>query len=150
YAPMQMQQERRQRGITLVITGVGGELFKDFWWLQDFPFYSKSRSNLDKLYRLRVAPHEPEHGYLTGVYLQISREYRHTFVKRASTLRAASNTKTYDRVYYSRMGDIAGRLMSNHMPIVHSYAPYLDPDMAAIGYDLRRFQRFFCNFHRHT
>src|ERR1700734_3136684 len=39
HAPLQNQRERRARGATLMITGAGGELLKDFWWLQDFPFY---------------------------------------------------------------------------------------------------------------
>lgn len=34
------QRERQKRNIDLIITGVAGELYKDFWWQQDFPFYT--------------------------------------------------------------------------------------------------------------
>ncbi len=38
---------RLHRGVSLKLSGEGGELYKDFWWLQDFPFYRKKRANLD-------------------------------------------------------------------------------------------------------
>src|SRR5205085_4578813 len=51
--PLQLQQDRAARGITLAISGAGGELFKDFWWLQDFPFYARKKPNLERLYAMR-------------------------------------------------------------------------------------------------
>ena len=45
----QLQRDRKQRGITLSISGPGGEFFKDYWWLQDFPFYNRSMTNITKL-----------------------------------------------------------------------------------------------------
>ncbi|MDX1439979.1 MAG: hypothetical protein R3284_08765, partial [Rubricoccaceae bacterium] len=50
------QQARVDRGVTFILSGVAGELFGDFFWLQDFPFYRLKKSNISRLYDLRLAP----------------------------------------------------------------------------------------------
>ncbi len=42
----QLQRDRISRGVSLVMSGTGGELFKDFWWLQDFPSTAGNRKSL--------------------------------------------------------------------------------------------------------
>src|SRR5213083_71830 len=60
-----------------------------------------------------------------------------------------TNTQTYDRIYYYvKMRDVAGRFFSNHINVLQCYAPYLEPEIAAIGYHLPRMTRFFNRFHR--
>ncbi len=145
----QMQSERVRRGITLMLTGVGGELFKDFWWLQDFPLYSRPRPNLERLYNMRMVPIPPEHAYLSEPYAEISRRYGARFVKRLSEYAVKGNTQTYDQIYYRvKMRDLIGRFISNHIRLLPCYAPYLEPSAASIGYHLPRRDRFFENFHR--
>jgi Asparagine synthase len=151
HQPLQAQQQRRSRGITLMATGVGGELFKDFWWLQDFPFYSRKTSNLERLYDYRIVPLEPRHDYLAGEYASISRQFKQKALHVLSHYTAETNTQTYDRIYYyMKMRDVAGRFLSNHVDVLQCYAPYLEPETAAIGYHLPRSKRFFNRFHRET
>jgi hypothetical protein len=149
HGPLQNQRERRARGATLMITGAGGELFKDFWWLQDFPFYRRHAANLERLYSTRIVPVEPRHDYLAEPYADMSRRLRSTYLQRLTGYVAEGNTQTYDRIYYFvKMPDVVGRLMSNHAWLLHCHAPYLEPEIAAVGYKLPRSTRFFNLFHR--
>jgi len=146
-----MQNERVHRGITLMLTGVGGELFKDFWWLQDFPFYSRKRPNLERLYAVRIAPTGLDHTFLLEPYAEFSRNYATRFVQKLSDYVVDGNTQTYDQIYYRvKMRDLVGRFVSNHIRFLPCYAPYLEPTAASIGYHLPRRDRFFENFHRRT
>jgi hypothetical protein len=149
HGPLQNQRERKARGATLMVTGAGGELFKDFWWLQDFPFYRRSTPHLKRLYATRIVPVALRHVCLAEPYAGVSRRLRRTYLHRLAAYEADNNTQTYDRIYYFvKMSDVVGRLMSNHAWLLHCYAPYLEPEIATVGYRLPRSMRFFNWFHR--
>jgi Asparagine synthase len=146
---IQLQEDRCRRGVTLSLSGTGGELFKDFWWLQDFPWYARKQPNINRLFHTRIAPVEPDHTYLAGPYRQISEQYGKRFCDRLSKYVVRGNTQTYDRIYYElKMRDYAGRSLSSHLGLLKCYAPYLDRELAAIGYNLPRHIRAFNVFHR--
>jgi asparagine synthetase B (glutamine-hydrolysing) len=147
--PLQLQRDRVSRGVTLAVSGAGGELFKDFWWLQDFPLYSRPKPNLERLYAMRIAPAEPEHSLLSDEYQMISRRYRERLLNAFSSYTVAGNTQTYDRIYYAfKMREFAGRFLTNSARLLQVHAPYLDHEAARIGYGMRRSERFFNNYHR--
>ena len=151
HRPFQLHTHRRDRGVSLSLSAAGGELFKDFWWLQDFPWYARKVPNIERLYATRIVPVEPPHWYLTKDYRKLSEQYRGRFCDRLSKYAVRGNTQTYDRIYYElKMRDYAGRFLTNHMGLVHCYAPYLDREVAAIGYNLPRHIRAFNIFHRQT
>ena len=58
---------RIARGVDVIVHGNGGELFKDQYSYQDFPFYGRSHSNLEKYYSLRVVPISVPPSYLNFV-----------------------------------------------------------------------------------
>jgi hypothetical protein len=149
HGPLQNQRKRKARGATLMITGAGGELFKDFWWLQDFPFYRQRTSHIGRLYSMRIVPVAPRHDYFAEPYANVSRCLRRTYLQRLAGYASPTNTQTYDRIYYYvKMRDVVGRMMSNHAWLLHCYAPYLEPEIATVGYRLPRSMRFFNSFHR--
>lgn len=149
HGPLQVQEDRRRRGITLMISGVGGELFKDFWWLQDFPFYGWKRPDLAKLYVYRIAPKALRHDYIASRYQAISRNHLARFLIDAQRFVADRNTSTYDQLYYYvKMRDLVGRFVSNHISVLTPYAPYLEIHAARVGYHLPPTKRFFNRFHR--
>jgi hypothetical protein len=148
---MQLHRARAARGITLALSGAGGELFKDFWWLQDFPLYSRHRPNLDRLYAFRLANNELQHAYLTGRNRSLSLTYRERLLQRLSRYASGSNTQTYDRIYYSfKMQGLAGRFLSNGLACLNMYAPYLEREAVRAGYNMERGKRFFNRYHRRT
>jgi hypothetical protein len=48
------------------------------------------------------------------------------------------------------MADVNGRFVSNHVQLLQCYLPFLEPQIAAVGYRLPRGTRFFNRFHRQT
>jgi hypothetical protein len=63
----------------------------------------------------------------------------------------SGNTQTYDNIYQSvKMPDLNGRFVSNHLPLLRCYLPFLEPQIAAVGFRLPRNARFFNRFHRKT
>jgi hypothetical protein len=147
----QMRSERLQRGISLVVSGVGGELLKDFWWLQDLPLYARSKSDVAKLYGFRIAPMALQHSFLSEQYRATSLSYSERTLSKLSEYVVPGNTQTYDQIYYSyKMRECAGRAITNNLHEMVCYAPYLERDVVAFGYQLPRGRRFFNNFHRQT
>jgi asparagine synthetase B (glutamine-hydrolysing) len=145
----QLQEDRKRRGVTLSLSGTGGELYKDFWWLQDFPWYARKQPNIKKLFHTRIAPVEPHHEYLAGPYRQISEQHGRRFCDRLSKYAVRGNTQTYDRIYYEvKMRDYAGRSLSSHLRLLKCCAPFLDRELVAVGYNLPRHIRAFNGFHR--
>lgn len=139
---------RRSRGVTLSLSGAGGELYKDFWWLQDFPLYCRKRPNLARLFDLRMAGGDI-HSYLTSRYYEYSQRSRQRNLDKLSALQVTGNTQTYDRIYYQvKMRDYAGRFLTNHCTLMPCYAPYLERELVSIGYNLPRYTRAFNGFHR--
>jgi Asparagine synthase len=149
HRPIQLQQDRQRRGIEVALSGAGGELFKDFWWLQDFPLYRRRRSSLQRLYAFRLVAIEPQHSYLARRYRAVSKTYRSRTLLRLSRYIAETNTQTYDRIYYFfKMREFAGRFLTNSLQYLEVYAPYLERDAVRVGYGLSRGQRFFNRYHR--
>ncbi len=143
------QSWRRKNQYDLAITGVGGELYKDFWWQQDFPFYQKNHSNLDRLVQMRMYPvllpeewfgkemHTEAHNFISGF-----KSYLKLFVQ-------DSNTQTYDQIYYhlriKEQISVFSHASAEFLPV---WSPLLEPELLMIGYNLKRRDRFFNRFHR--
>jgi len=146
---IQLQKERKKRGISLSVSGAGGELYKDFWWLQDFPFYSRPEPRIERLYSMRIASHGLQHYLLGDRYRLISEWYPKHILDRLWEYAVPGNTKTYDRIYYYfKLRGYAGRFITSSLRVLRVGMPYLDTDAVRIGYNLPRSQRFFNRFHR--
>lgn len=145
----QLQKDRKQRGITVSVGDAGGELYRDSWWLRDFPFHSNKEPQMERLYSLRLAPEPFEHYLLGARYCLLSEWYRENVLEHLWQYAVPGNTKTYDRInYYFRLRTHAGSLVSGGPHEVKVVMPYLDVEAVRIGYGLPRRDRFFNRFHR--
>lgn len=144
-----LSRERSARGIGLTISGLGGELYKEFYWLQDFPFYSRKRANLGRLFDLRFLPIRCPDGYFTEDYAQANRSLRQTILQDLRRYTLASNTQTYDNIYFEvKAKTVAGRSITTSSHLIPAYAPLLELDLVRHGFRLPRSQRFFDRWHR--
>jgi hypothetical protein len=145
----QLIQQRKERGFDLQITGAGGELYKDFWWLQDLPFYRKKNANLEKLYRLRIEPVFFPHHYLGDKTIAISRHLKDQILKQLQGYLLGTNTQTYDNIYYQyKIQAHTGAYVTIGSQIIDTYAPLVELDLVRLGFSLKRRERFFNHFHR--
>ena len=145
----QLQKDRKMRGIDTLISGVGGEIFKDYWWLHDFPFYKKKKADIEKFIHLRIMPNSPIDKLLTHDFAKASRSLRKTLVDLFSRYILETNTRTYDNIFFNLiMSNMAGRILTSHCRHLKCHAPYLDPEIFKIGFNLPRRMRLYNLFHR--
>jgi len=146
---LQHQRNRANRKIDLMISGVGGEIFKDFFWVQDFPFYNKKHANIERLFNLRIRPIAPKHSYFSNEYVKRSKGFRNDFLRDLAFLLQNTNTKTYDNIFFKcRWKERAGRFTTNNNKILKCYTPFLDIDLVRIAVNLPRRKRLKDGFHR--
>lgn len=151
YSALQLQRERVQRGITLMLSSNGGELYRDDWWLQDFPFYARKKANVERFCTYRLLFKEPDHSFLAGHYREISRGYRQRLLKDVSRYIVPGNTQTYDRIVFQfRIRDLVGRYVTNHTHLLRCYPPFVERDALIVGYNLPRSKRLFDYYVRKT
>jgi hypothetical protein len=145
----QFAHERRLRGITLAISGVGGELWKDFWWLQDFPFLSGS-PNFPWLYATRIEPRPPGRSMFTPAFTGVFEEARDEYLAAMSRYSGLTKTAAYDSVYaFLRVPFVTGPWVSAATRAgLPTLCPLLDPDGVRYAMRMRVRDRLFARWHR--
>lgn len=145
----QFQKSRMERGIDTMISGVGGEILKDFMWLQDFPFYSKKSSNIERMLDMRIMSFEPMHFMFAENLSETYKMMRSRMIQELSQYLLETNTKTYDNIYINYIiKGVLSRILTSNSFFLKCYAPFLDLDIVKIGFNLSRGLRFFNMYHR--
>ncbi len=143
-------KQRKKRNVDIFISGVAGELYKEFWWTQDFPFYNSKKIRLDRLYDYRIEGKKFPHNILGPAIKELSFKTKDIIINSLKKFILETNTKTYDNIYYNyKMYAHA----STYLTIVNNncfmaYAPLMELDLTKIGFHLKRHERFFNFFHR--
>lgn len=143
------QSWRKGQNYDLVITGVAGELYKDFFWQQDFPFYTSKKHHFERLNRLRMYPSMIAEKWIGEKLREEYTTFQKKFISGLKSHKKQLNTQTYDQIYYNirvkETSSALSKMSSSYLPV---YSPLLDPELLRIGYNLKRRHRFFNNFHR--
>lgn len=146
----QMNKERKSRGVEIQLGGSGGELYKDFWWLQDFPFYNRSKSNIPKLYDQRYESMRFDHNLFGGKLYTYSLNLRSAFIEKLERYKLATNSQTYDNIIQNTRGKVStGVYVSAAANYFLSYAPLMEYELIKIGFSAKRRDRFYNRLHRH-
>jgi len=144
----QHNRRRIARGATVAINGDAGNFYKDFLWMQDFPFYHRKRSNLGRLYDFRIVAVPFPGKALAPDYRPASRDLRSRVLAGLEDYVDSTNTRTYDRIsYYVKTQGGTGQFFTLSSMIPY-YIPLLEPDMVRTGFHLPRFGRYFNRFQR--
>ncbi|MCA9151910.1 MAG: hypothetical protein KDA92_21555, partial [Planctomycetales bacterium] len=147
----QLSEQRSQRGITLSLKGSGGELFKDFFWTQDFPFYRSKQTRMDRLNRVRLEFELFTSDTLTDdAMTSFSALRRSRVAKLESQYRQPINTQSYDHVYfYERVQTWNSRMITScQRPDVSIHSPLSELLVAQLGFQAPRTKRFYNRYHR--
>ncbi len=140
--------ERKARGISLSISGLGGELWKDFWWMQDFPNLFGA-PNFNRLYRMRIEPKPPLTGHFhdsfVREFIDAKRDYLDAMQAQFGQL---PKTRAYDGVYeWLRLPAVAGPVVTASVKEgVPIFCPLVDPDGASAP--MCKADRLFSRWHR--
>ncbi|WP_421773000.1 asparagine synthase-related protein [Gracilimonas sp.] len=147
----EVQWWRKQKGYDLAITGVGGELYKDFWWQQDFPFYNSKKTRFNRLLNVRFNRASIPGDWLAGEVRSLVEEDEQKLLDKMFELKTPLNTRTYDQIYFHlKIKEQISVLSHAANSIIPTYSPLLEEELLSVGYNLPRSQRFFNRFHRHV
>ena len=145
---LQHNRQRIARGASVAITGDAGNFYKDFLWMQDFPFYNRKRSNLPRLYDFRIVAMPFPEKALAPAYRPASRDLRSRVLAGLEDYVDSSNSRTYDKIsYYVKTQGGTGQFFTLSS-IIPYYVPLLEPDVVRTGFHLPRFGRYFNRFQR--
>ncbi len=141
---------RKQNNYSLSISGAGGEIYKDFPWMQDFPFFNKKHSNFNRYYNFRFCPIEPIHSVLAGRFYDASKGFKSFVIQEWKEIFLQStNSQSYDNIYSNyKWPAFAGRYITSTSKMVSCYAPLLELDLAKFTFALPRGKRLFNQLHR--
>lgn len=144
-----LAENRVNRNIDVQLSGIGGEAYKDAWWLQDFPFYNSKKINIKKLIKSRVFfSISNRHLYSDNVQKNALQLFDQMY-DHMNMFKLESNTQTYDNIAYNyRILRNSSRYLQTYNKILLSYAPLLELNLMRTAFDLPRNQRFFNLFHR--
>lgn len=145
-----LARDRVSRGMRLSVSGTAGELLKDFWWIQDLPFWWSRKANIRRLYRLRMETITfPDH-WMAEKYRNINVTFVEKKIDEMSLLTQETNTKTYDMIYYRyRVPPIFGAFVSANARLgLRTICPYLDPKVVKFGLEAPRLHRLAAGIHR--
>ncbi|MDB3936349.1 hypothetical protein N9383_06485 [Granulosicoccus sp.] len=104
---MQYQTDRHARGVELTLKGLGGELYRDFIWVQDFPFYKSTNTNIKKMHRLRMEMIQLNGSLLTDQFEDWGSKARQLRLDKMSSMSLGINTQSYDSIHASQYLQIA-------------------------------------------
>jgi hypothetical protein len=146
----QLTRSRQERGITLILAGIGGELWKDILWLQDFPFLS-GPPDLERLYRMRLEPRPVSAGPFAPPFAALFEAARGDYL---ATIKehfgALPRTAAYDSVYaFQRIPYTAGPSVTAgiHMGLP-TFSPLYDLEGALTSMRKPARTRLFARWHR--
>lgn len=141
--------DRQNRGISLQLTGIGGEGFKDFHWLQDFPFLWNKKTNVERYYDLRVAVTAFPHELFGNDLRAISENTRARHIKTLQNLALETNTRSLDNIYVNFICQgFPSANLAARSEYVTAYAPLMEPEALRFAFQLPRSKRVFAQYHR--
>lgn len=141
---------RRARGIETLVHGGGGEVFRDYFFAHDFPFYGTRRTNFERYYDLRIATVRWPEQYFGPAYRPLIAAAREASLRQFADWQAERNHLSCNRVaYFLRAPEFFGPFFSSYVDLgVEVVAPFLDYDVAMAGMRLSPWQGFYNRWHR--
>ena len=150
HLPWRHALARLARGIQVMAHGGGGEHFRDHYFIQDFPFYGRRRTNFERYHDLRLAPVALPEAYFTRHSAGLVTAARAKALARLEPYRSGTNNESYNRAaYHLRTPEFHGTYFSSY--INHGLdvaAPLLDHRNTHVGFRLPPWQGFFNLWHR--
>lgn len=145
---------RKKLGYNLRITGDGGVLHKDWWWIQDIPFYNKKLNEkkllklLSKFYDQRIAFLKTSTTIFSEDLKKAVEKQKQLFINKCTLLSRKINTETYDMLYFHLSGSKRSLTYNFSASKIDWYAPLWERELVRFSYHLPRIKRFNNNYQR--
>jgi hypothetical protein len=129
YAPILWAQEHKAAGSSCSVGGLGGEIYRDFWWIQEV-FCTRRPANLDRLINMRVLQYEYDCSLFSRQWkpgmMNVKNLIKKTYLDALSDmdLENSYNTLQIDNLYFrEKVRRWAGRTISSSNQIIAVLAP---------------------------
>lgn len=129
YAPILWAQEFKAKRHSYSINGLGGELYRDFWWVQEL-FCSKKPANLDRLIDARVLQYEYDYSIFSENWKKKMSKVKDILKNKYKAVNSDMNSfRTYntlqiDNIYFrQKIRRWAGRTISSSNLLIKTVAP---------------------------
>ena len=129
YAPILYANEIKAQNHSLALNGLGGELYRDFWWIQEI-LCSKKPANYERLVETRVLQYEYNYSIFSDKWLNemdgLSGLYKRKYMDTNADmdLNKTYNTLQIDSIYFrQKIRRWAGRTISTSNQIIRAIAP---------------------------
>lgn len=129
YAPILYAQYFKKQNFDISVNGLGGELYRDFWWLQEF-LYARKPANLSRLIHSRILQYEYDYSIFSEhwkkLLLYLDQIFLNNFQQTIADmdLRNSYNTLQIDNIYFrEKIRKWAGRLISSSNQILQTVSP---------------------------
>jgi len=129
YAPILRANELKAENHSLALNGLGGELYRDFWWIQEV-LCSQKPANYERLVETRVLQYEYNNSVFSDKWRKemkelsglLKRKYMDT--NAGMDLNNMYNTLQIDSIYFrQKIRRWAGRTISTSNQIIRAVAP---------------------------
>ncbi len=129
YAPILYAQEYKARYYSYSLNGLGGELYRDFWWIQEI-YSSRRPAHINRLIDTRILQYEYDYSIFSGNWITLMHDVKSS-LKAAFEASLADmnlcttyNTLQIDNLYYrQKIRRWAGRTMSSSNQYINTIAP---------------------------
>lgn len=129
YAPILFAQEYKNIKFDYSLNGLAGELYRDFWWIQDFP-YKRIKADINKLVNTRVLQYEYDNSIFSGEIKRTIKNINHFLYNKYSQtnseeeIKKSFNTSQIDNIYFrQKIRRWAGRTISTSNQLIRTFAP---------------------------
>lgn len=145
---------RKKLKYNVRITGDGGVLHKDWWWIQDIPFYKKKIKEKDleafltRFYYQRIEFLNLSPNILSNKLQTVFDQQKSEFIKNCIPFCKNINSQTYDMLYFYVSG--SKRSLNYNFGAKHLdwYAPLWERELVRYSYNLPRLKRFNNNYQK--
>lgn len=141
---------RLARSVDVIVHGGAGGHYKDYFYLQDFPWYGSKRVRFDRFYDWRITPVRWPNELLTAEARALLREARERAIRRFEAHRVDTNNESYDRAafFVCDSESFGGHLCAYTNMGLEVAAPFLDYHNMLMCFVIPPWDRFMTRWHR--
>lgn len=138
----------KRLGFQLEFEGVAGELYKNSFLNQDFPFYKGKDINKNKFYKIKVNPSYFNSKYLSDNIIRHLSQMEHNITSRIFNGENGEKSKVYFRVGSKIIRDRLIALSNSDNLSTPSISPLLEIDMIKLVYNVFPWKLEMNKWHR--